>query len=333
MMATPERALSVVSNIAPTLKLTPEKVELIKRTVAKGATDDELEMFLYLASRYNLDPFLKEIWCIKRAKKDERGNYDYANAPAVIMTSRDGYLKIAQSDPDFDGLKAFVVREGDVFEIDAQEDKVIHKFGAKRGKIIGAWAMCSHKKRKPAICFVDFNEYNANTEVWRKYPSAMIQKVAEVFVLKRQFNINGLVTQEEMSLPEPMEVRQPIDITPQEQRYLPNSQPSQSLLMPSGTGIQKEPNQSKQPNTGFATDKQQKAIYAICKSKGLTEEELRTLILSQTGKETVKEITSTQASDMIKLLQEAPAEELKLLASANSGNMNVLELADSDLPF
>jgi phage recombination protein Bet len=181
--------------------LTQEQIDLVKRTVAKEATNDELQMFLYLAQKYGLDPFKKEIWFIKRAKKVD-GKYDYENADTIIMTSRDGYLKIAQSDPDFDGLKSFVVREGDHFEIDAQTDQITHKFGAKRGKIIGAWAVAYHKKRRPVICFVDIDEYRQSSPTWSKYPSAMIQKVAEVFVLKRQFAINGLVTQEEIHIPD-----------------------------------------------------------------------------------------------------------------------------------
>ncbi|GMA64728.1 hypothetical protein GCM10025859_51680 [Alicyclobacillus fastidiosus] len=167
-------------------------MELIKNTVAKGTTNDELEMFLYLAGQYGLDPFKKEIWCIKYDK----------NSAATIMTSRDGYLKIAQSNVDFDGIKSFVVREGDVFEIDAMGDQVTHKFGTKRGRIIGAWAIAYHKRLKPQICFVDFDEYNQGNSTWKKYPSAMIQKVAEAFVLKRQFGINGLVTQEEFAEPQ-----------------------------------------------------------------------------------------------------------------------------------
>lgn len=188
-----------------------DQVELIKRTVAKGATDDELQMFLHLAQAYGLDPFAKEIWFIKRLKKVKigeswdyprlpNGDLDYSNCDApVIMTSRDGYLKIAQRDEKFDGLISFPVRENDTFEIDAMNYTVIHKFGANRGKIIGAWAKCERKDCKPTITYVDFSEYNdLNSSVWKKYPSAMIQKVAEVFVLKRQFGISGLTTKEEM---------------------------------------------------------------------------------------------------------------------------------------
>ncbi|WP_206922587.1 phage recombination protein Bet [Alicyclobacillus suci] len=197
-MSTAEKHLQVVQG-GSLQQYSREQIDTIKRTVAKGVTDAELEMFLTLCARYQLDPFLKEIWCYKRQKKDRNGQYvDDPNAPAIIMTSRDGYLKVAQRDENFDGLKSFVVREGDDFEIDAINDTVKHKFGTKRGKIVGAWAICYHKTRRPVICFVDFNEYNAGSQVWNKYPSAMIQKVAEAFALKRQFGISGLVTHEEL---------------------------------------------------------------------------------------------------------------------------------------
>lgn len=165
-----------------------DQVNLIKNTVAKGATNDELQLFLYLSNQYNLDPFKKEIWCVK---------YDSKSA-ANIMTSRDGYLKYAQLNEEFKGLISFVVREGDVFEIDAADYKITHKFGAKRGPILGAWARCDREGKSPFIAYVEFSEYKKNTSIWSNYPSAMIQKVAEVFVLKRAFGINGLVTKEEI---------------------------------------------------------------------------------------------------------------------------------------
>jgi phage recombination protein Bet len=207
-----------VNNAAAPQEYTREQIELIKNTVAKGATEDELKMFIAIAQKYGLDPFVKEIWFIKRAKKAKTGRrepngkdiwdyprlpnseIDYSNAETIIMTSRDGYLSIAQRNQEFDGIISFVVREGDAFEIDAENYKVAHKFGLKRGRILGAWSKVSRKGMKPVITWAEFSEYNdEKSTTWKQYPSAMIQKVAEVFALKRQFGISGLVTREEMA--------------------------------------------------------------------------------------------------------------------------------------
>ena len=182
--------LEVKNNSELKVNFDETKIDLIRNTVAKGASDDELQMFLHLAGQYNLDPFKKEIWFVKYGGQ------------TTIMTSRDGYLKYAQMNPEFEGLMSFVVKEGDVFEIDASEYKITHKFGTKRGNILGAWARCDRTGKKPFITYVEFSEYNKNNNVWRTYPSAMIQKVAESFVLKRAFGINGLVTNEELGVKE-----------------------------------------------------------------------------------------------------------------------------------
>lgn len=168
----------------------PQTIETIRRTVARGASNEELDMFLHLCNQYQLDPFRKEIWFVK-----------YDQDSPTIMTSRDGYLKIAQEHPEYEGIMSQEVRANDHFKLDAANGTVHHEFASpmnKRGEIVGAWATVYRKNKRPVSIFVNYSEYKGNSPVWRKYPSAMIIKVAESFVLKRQFGITGLVTREEL---------------------------------------------------------------------------------------------------------------------------------------
>lgn len=143
-----------------------EVIQTLKATVAKDATDAQLAQFIEVCKATGLNPFLREIWCIAKTN--------------TIMTSRDGYLAIANRHPAFDGIQTEVVREGK--------------------KIVKAICTVWRKDRAhPVICEAWFDEYvKPNSNVWQTYPSAMIMKVAEALALKRSFAISGLVTQEEI---------------------------------------------------------------------------------------------------------------------------------------
>ena len=167
-------------------KWTDDEINTIKNTVAKGASDSELKMFLSLASAHGLNPFQHEIWFVKMGGQN------------AIITARDGYLKIAQNNPHFRGMESDVIYSGDKFRKD--KDGITHEYTlANRGHIVGAYATVYRDDRdKPAYFFAPFDNYNKRGGVWQQYPHAMIIKVAEAMALKRAFAINGLVTQEEV---------------------------------------------------------------------------------------------------------------------------------------
>jgi len=185
-----------------TQRFTDEQLEVMKRTIAKGASDDEFVIFIALAERYQLDPFAKEIFCIKNERRPDD--------PAQIMTSRDGYLAIANRTKSYDGLQSDVIREGDSFER-TPEGGVAHGYAQTgRGKVVGAYALVYRKDRgRPTYFFAPWNEYGEPNvkprqnhaekySPWFNYPSAMILKVAEAMALKRAFSISGLVGEEEL---------------------------------------------------------------------------------------------------------------------------------------
>ena len=183
--------LTAPNSTGMVLAFNHEQKQLIKDTVAKGASDNELALFLHLAQTYGLDPFAKEIWCLK-----------YGNQAATIFTSRDGYLKIANGRLEMDGIQSDAVYENDGL-IKQADGTIQHTYGTpERGKLIGAYAMVFRKDRSRAAYFyAPMAEYNAGSNpTWRKYPTAMIIKVAEACALKRAFSISGLVTQEEMDV-------------------------------------------------------------------------------------------------------------------------------------
>jgi len=169
------------------ITFTDEELETLRRTVAGDASSDEFKMFIYLAKNYGLDPFNKEIFFWKKDGKP------------TIMTSRDGYLKIADRHPQYDGLVSDVVRENDKFR--RKETGINHQYGTNRGQIVGSYALVYRKDRSyPVYIFAPFKEYQADSKIWEQYPSAMILKVAESMALKRAFSVSGLVSREEMAV-------------------------------------------------------------------------------------------------------------------------------------
>lgn len=156
----------------------PSSLDEIKQIYASNLSDGEWKTFVGIGKATNLNPFLREIWCVK-----------YNNKVASIFIGRDGYRKNAQSHKDYDGHFVDAVYSEDDYRIDPLDLSIHHAYNVKkRGDVCGAYCLVYRKSiSRPSYVYVDFKEYSTNMGLWTSKPATMIKKVAEAQALRMAF--------------------------------------------------------------------------------------------------------------------------------------------------
>lgn len=163
-------------------RLTTATKDLLKQTVAKGATDTELAYFIHIAESRGLNPFARQIYFIKRRTKDKDGNWQ--SAP-TIQTGIDGFRLIASRTNKYAPSPKpaqFEYRNGKLFRATVYGMKLL------ADKLVEFSATAK------------FSEYDAHNSMWQKMPETMLEKVAEAKLLRKGFpeELSGLYTADEM---------------------------------------------------------------------------------------------------------------------------------------
>jgi phage recombination protein Bet len=160
---------------------TREQIETIKQTVARGANDAQLALFLQTCRSRGLDPFVKQVYF----------------TPQGIIVS-------------IDGLRAIAERTGAYapgatrYEYDENKSLVAAFVGVKKC-VNGTWFDVEES--------AFYEEYRGSSPIWKKMPRVMLAKCAEARALRRAFSsdLSGLYAAEEMDQAQRDE--RPVEVT------------------------------------------------------------------------------------------------------------------------
>ena len=191
--------------------LTHEQVDLIKRTICKDATDDELKLFLSVCNKKQLDPFTKQIYAVKRWDTSQR------RYTMTFQTSIDGLRLTAERSGHYAGQLGPYWCDGEGNWSDIwlyQEQPFASKIAVLRDDFKEPlWQTARYDS------FVQVKKDGSPNQFWSKMGEHQIAKVAEALAIRRAFpqETSGLYIPEEMPETEDIEAEEVSLETPNQQ--------------------------------------------------------------------------------------------------------------------
>ena len=139
----------------------------LKNTVFKGATDDELLALVVTANTYELNPILKELYAFPKK-----------GGGITPMVGVDGWIKIANRQPNFDGLAVDV-------------------FGDGKTPTHATGTIYLKDRTHPVKVTEYFEECKRNTDPWNQMPRRMLRNKAIIQAIRLAFGVSGIHDEDE----------------------------------------------------------------------------------------------------------------------------------------
>jgi phage recombination protein Bet len=278
--------------LATTDQWNREKLDLLKRTVAAGTSDDEFDLFCEVARGTGLNPFQRQIYAIMRQEsyKDDQGRWQ-KRAKMTIQTGIDGYRLIAART----GLHAGTT--------DAEYGPLVGKYPSWARVVVKKLMANGMIAEFPATArwseYAQTNKEGEPTGQWPKMPYLMLAKCAEALALRKAFpaELSGVYTAEEMSQADTYTSGPTIDTETGEVRQATTQgpKPRTSVVKPQGE----------------LTQPQQKRLFAIAKQHNVSNDALKDLMLKHFKIDSSSKLTREQYDELCDVLIPEAGSELE----------------------
>jgi len=185
--------------------LNQKQIDILKNGICRGCTNEEFEIFLMACKKTQLDPFMKQIYAVKRKMKKPDGSWGES---MTVQTGIDGYRLIAERTGNYvPGPEA-------TYTYDEHKQIVSATAYIKKRTSDGEWHLVSASAYLDEYCqsFVDRSTGEKKpTGLWATMPRTMLSKCAEAQALRRAFpaEMSGVYTKEEMAQAEVVEIIEP----------------------------------------------------------------------------------------------------------------------------